>query len=49
VVTDRLHGAIVARLAGRRVTLLDNSYGKLAAYHDAWWHDDPDVVLVRTR
>jgi pyruvyl transferase EpsO len=46
VVTDRLHGAILARLAGRPVTLVDNSYGKLSAYYDAWWSADPRVALV---
>jgi pyruvyl transferase EpsO len=45
VVTDRLHGAIVGRIAGRPVTLLDNRYGKLAAYYDAWWRDDPSITL----
>ncbi|MCC7044184.1 MAG: polysaccharide pyruvyl transferase family protein [Acidobacteria bacterium] len=47
VVTDRLHGAIVARLAGRPVTLVDNSYGKLAAYRDAWWRDDASIAVER--
>jgi pyruvyl transferase EpsO len=45
VVTDRLHGAILARLAGRPVTLHDNSYGKLAAYYRAWWSADPTMTL----
>lgn len=45
VVTDRLHGAIVARIAGRPVTLLDNRYGKPAAYYDAWWRGDPSITL----
>ena len=45
VETDRLHAAIVARLAGRPVTLVDNSYGKLSAYYDAWWTSDPNVTL----
>lgn len=45
VTTDRLHAAIVARLAGRSVALRDNRYGKLAAYYDAWWRDDPQVTL----
>ena len=47
LVTDRLHAAILARLAGRRVTLHDPAYGKLAAYYDAWWRDDPAVQLRR--
>jgi pyruvyl transferase EpsO len=46
VSTDRLHAAIVARLAGRPVTLVDNAYGKLAAYYEAWWQDDPAVDLA---
>lgn len=45
LVTDRLHAAILARLAGRPVTLHDNAYGKLAAYYDAWWRQDPAVEL----
>jgi pyruvyl transferase EpsO len=49
VVTDRLHGAIVARIAGRPITLLDNSYGKLAAYHETWWRDDASIAVERRR
>jgi pyruvyl transferase EpsO len=45
VETDRLHAAIVARLAGRPVTLVDNTYGKLSAYYSAWWANDPDITL----
>ena len=45
IITDRLHAAILARLLGRRVTLRDNGYGKLASYHEAWWRDDPAVTL----
>jgi pyruvyl transferase EpsO len=45
VETDRLHAAILARLTGRPVTLVDNSYGKLSAYYDAWWTNDPDITL----
>jgi pyruvyl transferase EpsO len=45
VETDRLHAAIVARLAGRPVTLVDNTYGKLSAYYNAWWTNDPDISL----
>lgn len=45
VETDRLHVAIVARLAGRPVTLVDNTYGKLSAYYSAWWRDDPNITL----
>ena len=48
VVTDRLHAAILARVAGRPVVLVDNSYGKIAAYYDAWWRNDPAVTLQLT-
>jgi len=36
VVTDRLHGHILSLLLGIPHVLLDNSYGKLRGFHDAW-------------
>lgn len=36
VVTDRLHGHILALLVGRPHALLDNSYGKVSAFHRTW-------------
>ena len=36
VVTDRLHFAICALLAGRRATLLDNNYHKNRSMHETW-------------
>lgn len=45
LVTDRLHAAILARLAGARVTLCDTAYGKLTGYYETWWRDDPAVQL----
>lgn len=36
VVTDRLHGHILADLLGIPHVVLDNEYGKIAAYLDAW-------------
>lgn len=46
LVTDRLHAAILARLAGTPVTLRDGAYGKLAAYYETWWKDDPTIRLA---
>ncbi len=56
VVTDRLHGHIVGLLAGVPQVLLDNSYGKLRGFWEAWTHEagttrlaesvDPDAVAV---
>ncbi len=36
VVTDRLHGVLLATLLGRRVIAVDNSYGKVFGYLDTW-------------
>jgi pyruvyl transferase EpsO len=36
LVTDRLHGIILAALLGRPVRYLDNSYGKLSGYVESW-------------
>jgi len=36
VVTDRLHAAVLARLRGRPVVALDNSYGKITSAASAW-------------
>jgi pyruvyl transferase EpsO len=46
LLTDRLHGAILARLAGTPVVLIDNSYGKMSAYFDAWWREARGVELA---
>lgn len=46
VETDRLHAAIVARIAGRPVRLIDNRYGKLGAYYEAWWRHDRSVTFA---
>jgi exopolysaccharide biosynthesis predicted pyruvyltransferase EpsI len=35
-VTDRLHGHILSDLLGIPHVVLDNEYGKIAAYLDAW-------------
>lgn len=47
IVTNRLHMAIISLLLGRRVTMADNSYGKLSQYHTAWLSDNPDAKLAR--
>ena len=45
VVTDRLHGHILANLLGIQHVVLDNDYGKIAAYLDAW--PAPDSIVTR--
>jgi exopolysaccharide biosynthesis predicted pyruvyltransferase EpsI len=61
LITDRLHGHILASLLGVPNVLLDNSYGKLRAYYDSWtsasdrtwWAASPDdatrIALTLTR
>jgi pyruvyl transferase EpsO len=48
VVTERLHGHILCLLAGIPNVLIDNSYGKNAAFHETWTRDWPGTRFVRT-
>lgn len=57
VVTDRLHGHVLAMLTGTPHVLLDDATGKVRAFHDAFsrgvagivWADDAAEALVRAR
>ncbi len=56
VYSTRLHGAVLSVMMGRRVTMLDNSYGKNGALYDAWLSDldsiemaGPQATLPRAR
>jgi pyruvyl transferase EpsO len=44
VVTDRLHGLILAALLKRPVQYVDNSYGKLSRYVDTWLRESPLIT-----
>lgn len=44
IVTDRLHGMILAALLERPVRYIDNSYGKLSRYARAWLGGSPMVA-----
>ncbi len=44
LVTDRLHGLILACLLNRPVSYRDNSYGKLSRFADAWLRESPLVT-----
>ena len=48
VVTDRLHGHILALLLGIPHVILDNSYGKLHQFAAAWTHASPLVHLAHS-
>ena len=41
LVTDRLHGVVLATLSGRRSVWVDNSYGKVGRLHDTWLSSSP--------
>jgi exopolysaccharide biosynthesis predicted pyruvyltransferase EpsI len=41
LITDRLHAFLFGSALGRPVSLLDNSTGKVFAYHDAWTEHFP--------
>lgn len=43
IVTDRLHMHLISSLIRRPHVVLDNSYGKIARYIDAWGQDDLTV------
>lgn len=49
IVTDRLHGLILATLLSKRVNYLDNSYGKLSRYVGVWMADSPLIQRVDRR
>jgi pyruvyl transferase EpsO len=46
VVTDRLHGVLLALHLGRRVIAVDNNYGKLSSYLDTWLTDGAPLSRV---
>ncbi len=43
VITDRLHGHILSLLMGVPHVVLDNTYGKLSTFRDAWTADVDSV------
>lgn len=47
VITSRLHGHILASLAGVPNTLLDNTYGKNSGYLKAWHGELVDIGLTK--
>jgi pyruvyl transferase EpsO len=48
VITERLHGHILCLLAGIPNVLIDNSYGKNAAFYNTWTSDWPGARFVST-
>jgi pyruvyl transferase EpsO len=48
IVTDRLHGHILACLMNKPSTIVDNSYGKNSSYVSQWTMSSPLVSLKKT-
>ena len=46
IVTDRLHGHILAIMMGKEHDLHDNSYGKNSAFYTTWTHPSPLATFV---
>lgn len=57
VITDRLHGHILSLLLGIPHVILDNSYGKVRGFFEAWtegtplarWADSPEAAVRAAR
>lgn len=45
IYTTRLHGCILSLLLDKEIILLDNSYGKNKAFHDAWLKDSDNIKV----
>lgn len=48
VISNRLHGAILALLLGKPVALVDNSYGKNRHFYETWLKDYEGISLIKT-
>lgn len=47
VYSTRLHGGILAMLLGKKVHMIDNSYGKLSALYNTWLTKESNVDMVQ--
>jgi pyruvyl transferase EpsO len=48
VISDRLHGVLLAALAGIPVVAIDNRVGKLSAFLGTWLDGYPDIQIAAT-
>lgn len=49
VYTDRLHGMILSYLLGRRIKLMDNSYGKNLNYYNQWIKNSELIDILKQK
>lgn len=48
IYTNRLHGAILAILLNKRVSIIDNSYGKNSSFYQTWLYDTDSINFIKT-
>ena len=48
VVTDRLHGHLLATLLGRPSVVCDNSFGKVRSFYETWTQPLPGCAWAET-
>ena len=46
IYTNRLHGAILAMLLNKQVTIIDNNYGKNSSFYHTWLNDINSINLI---
>lgn len=46
VYSTRLHGAVLALMMGKRVTVFDNSYGKIGDFFKTWFQECVEIEFV---
>lgn len=46
VYSTRLHGGLLAMLLGKKVHMIDNSYGKISALYNTWLTNEPNIEMV---
>ena len=49
VISNRLHGALLAILLGKDVYIVDNSYGKNSQFYDTWLSSTDGVKLLKSK
>ena len=47
VYSTRLHGGILAMLLGKKVYMIDNSYGKISALYNTWLTKEPNIEMLQ--
>lgn len=47
VYSTRLHGGVLAMLLGKKVHMIDNSYGKISALYNTWLTNEPNIEMVQ--